>query len=261
MRANGSSFYKLEVELQGTQLQSRRILNTIKAVFFDVGATLLTPAEDEGKTFSQIARELNVDVNPSDVMSKVPIMYTLYEQLYEQDDSFWSDDVRSKAIWIEMYEYMASLLDVPRGQRRKLAEAVHNFYFSPGAWKTYDDVIPTLDSLKAQGYRMGLISNWDSSLAPVIEGLGMTHYFETIISSAVVRMHKPMPEIFQLALNRLGISANEAAHVGDHVYADAEGAAGAGIMPLLLDRRDRHTSFEGLRIASLSEIEELIKNQ
>ena len=234
-------------------------MNPIKAIFFDVGATLLTPAEDEGTTFTQIASKIGLSIEATDVTEKVHLMYGLYQQLYEQDESFWSDDIRAKAIWIEMYEYLASLLDIPQHQRRQLAEAVYHYYFSPKAWRLYDDVLPTLEALRTRDFRLALISNWDSSLASIIEGLALTHYFETIISSAEVCLHKPMPEIFQLGLNRLGISAREAVHVGDHVSADADGAARVGITPILLDRDNMHTDFSGLRVSSLIQINELVK--
>lgn len=233
-------------------------MNTPKVIFFDVGATLLTPAFDEGATFSRIAAELELKLDAQEVMSKVPLMYGLYEQLYEQDDSFWSDDIRAQAIWIEMYEYLASLLDIPQSQRSMLAQAVYRYYFSPAAWKPFDDVLPLLDTLKKHGIRMGLISNWDSTLTPVIQGLGMRHYFETILASAVVGLHKPMSEIFYLALERMEVLPSEAMHVGDHPYADAKGAAAVGITPVLLDRNKEHPTFEGLRIRSLSEIVDLV---
>jgi putative hydrolase of the HAD superfamily len=230
----------------------------IQAVFFDVGATLLTPAEDEGTTFTLIAERLGITIDPRDVGRQVPLMYELYEQLYEQDDSFWSDDVRAKAIWIEMYEFLASRLSIPHRLQRELAEAVYQYYFSPGAWVPYDDVLPLLDALQARGIRMALISNWDSTLAPIIEGLGMSPYFEAVIASAVVRLHKPMPEIFRLALDRLGIGAQETLHVGDHLSADVEGASAVGITPVLLDRKQQHADYDGLRVTSLAQIEALL---
>lgn len=228
--------------------------SSIQAVFFDVGATLLTPSVSEGATFSHIAKQLGLSIDPLEVDKSLGQMYSLYEQLYEQDDSFWSDDVRAQAIWIEMYEYLASLINVPHDMRRELAVEVYRFYFSPSAWQLYDDVIVTLDTLKDKGIRMGLISNWDSTLAPIIEGLNLSKYFETILSSAVVRLHKPMPEIFHLALDNLGVQAEHAVHVGDHVYADAHGAREVGITPVLLDRNNRYPDYEYLRVASLAQI-------
>lgn len=233
-------------------------MSSIKAIFFDVGATLLTPALDEGIVFSEILNKHNLPFTPEEITPLIPAMYGLYEQLYEQDESFWSDDVRAQAIWIEMYEYLSSLLGVAPELRRPIAKDVYEYYFSYQAWKTFDDVIPLLDELTAQGYRLGLISNWDSTLGPIIEGLHLSHYFETILASAVVQLHKPMPEIFKLALARLDIEAHEAMHIGDHATADVWGAAQVGITPVLLDRMNFHENHEGLRVASLSQIPALL---
>jgi len=230
-------------------------LSEIKAIFFDVGATLLAPATDEGVTFTRLARELGITIDPAEVIAKVPLMYGLYEQLYEQDDSFWDDENRARAIWIEMYEYMASMLGIPPQLRRGLADTVYQYYFSSEAWKLFDDVLPTLEMLRQSGLRLGIISNWDQTLTEIIEGLDIAPYFETIISSADVRLHKPLPEIFQLALDNLDVGASEAMHVGDHLYADAAGAARMGMTPVLLDRSNQHLSYEGLRVTSLLQIE------
>lgn len=229
-------------------------MNQITTVFFDVGATLLTVSADEGTTFTRIARDFDIELDPDEVLRKAPLMYGLYEQLYEQDDSFWSDDVRARAIWIEIYEYLASLLGVPPEQRRPLAEAVYLYYFSPGSWRIFDDVIPTLDALQERGIRMGLISNWDSTLDPIIEGLNLSHYFETVLASAVVQLHKPMPEIFHLALERMDTPAANAMHVGDHLFADARGSAQVGMTPVLIDRWNRHPDYEGIRVDDLTQI-------
>jgi len=231
----------------------------IKAIFFDVGATLLTPADNEGVTFARLAKEHGFWVDPVEVAKKIPLMYELYEQRYEQDDSFWSDDARARAVWIEMYEYMASLLGLDEQCGSTLAQAVYSYYFSHEAWKLFDDVLPTLETLRKCSYRMALISNWDATLISIIDGLGIAHYFEAIISSADVRLHKPMPQIFQLALDALGVNASEALHVGDHPYADVEGAREVGIRPVLLDRHSLYENFNELRIKSLLDIKTVLE--
>jgi putative hydrolase of the HAD superfamily len=157
-----------------------------------------------------------------------------------------------------MYEYLCSLLGVPADKRTTVSHAVYEYYFAPGSWKTFDDVMPMLDALKNAGIKMALVSNWDSSLHSIIEGLGMLHYFEVIIASADVKMHKPMPEIFELCLQQTGALPTQTLHVGDHLFADVAGAAKVGITPVLLDRNDRHSDANCLRIGSLSELLKIV---
>jgi putative hydrolase of the HAD superfamily len=56
------------------------------------------------------------------------------------------------------------------------------------------------------------------------------------VSSAEVGLHKPDPRIFELACARLGVAPSEAAHVGDHHYADLLGARAIGMNAILIDR-------------------------
>src|SRR5436190_671965 len=44
-------------------------------------------------------------------------------------------------------------------------------------WQLYEDVEPTLSALKAQGWRLGVISNFDSRLDDLLRAFGLEHYF------------------------------------------------------------------------------------
>jgi putative hydrolase of the HAD superfamily len=200
---------------------------------------LLAPGIPEEEVFIKAAALTGATLGCDDVTRNLRQAYELYEELYAGDDSFWADEERSTAIWLTVYAHLARLSGVP-DQAEAIARIVHETYFHAGAWKLFDDVLPTLDALKARGVRMGLISNWDSSLEPIIMDLGLGHYFATIIASTVVRMHKPQRQIFDLALERIGCAASEAIHVGDHLQADVGGARQAGLTPVLIDRDHLH---------------------
>jgi putative hydrolase of the HAD superfamily len=215
----------------------------ITTITFDVGATLLTTADPEATIFVEEAARVGAHIEEPRVREQIPAMYGYYEKLYEKDDSFWSDDERATAIWYEMYEYLCKLLGIEE-HAYTIARRVHKRYLDPRSWKPFDDVLPVLDELRSRGIRMGLISNWDSSLISVITGLGLNGYFDTMISSADVGLHKPMPRIFELALERLEARPAEALHVGDHIEADVFGALAVGMNAALLDR-GRPSAFEG----------------
>jgi len=212
---------------------------TITTVFFDVGNTLLTPSVSEAEVFCEMAARTGAVLEPSAVEQHMPEVYRFYEELYEQDDSFWASEQRATAIWVSMYEYLCELCGLST-HAREIARLVHGAFFGAGFWKPFDDVMPVLEGLKQRGIRMGLISNWDSSLESIIKGLGLDGYFEVIISSSVVELHKPKPEIFELALSRMGARAEQAMHVGDHIQADVAGAQATGITPVLIDRTQHY---------------------
>jgi REG-2-like HAD superfamily hydrolase len=228
---------------------------TIRTVFFDVGNTLLTPAIPEGEVLVKIAADLGVTIDPALVERNVPRMWERYEELYEADNAIWADEDRAVGIWLTMYEYLCELVGVEEDLRPRIARLGYEFFLKPDSWTLFDDVISTLFALKSRDIMLGLISNWDSSLDSIINGMGIGFYFDVIISSAVVGLHKPQPEIFRLALREASAFVSETLYVGDHLHADIGGAAGVGITPVLIDRDNRHPDSESyIRIRSLREL-------
>ena len=73
-----------------------------------------------------------------------------------------------------------------------------------------------------------MISNSEGRLAELLAELGWADDFAFVIDSARVGLDKPDRRIFDLALDRLGVAAAAAVHVGDSWMADIGGARGAG---------------------------------
>ncbi len=93
----------------------------------------------------------------------------------------------------------------------------------------------------------------------LVHELGIAPYLDFCVYSRAVGADKPDPIIFRAALERAGVKANEAIHVGDQYASDVVGAQGVGIKALLLDRRDRMGNVtDCLRIRSLSEVEDYL---
>jgi 2-haloalkanoic acid dehalogenase type II len=120
------------------------------------------------------------------------------------------------------------------------------------------DVVPALDALAARGVRLGVVSNWDCSLASVLDELGVAGRFEAVSASAVVGAGKPDPAIFRDALAQLGVPAARALHCGDHPEFDCAGARAAGVRAVLIDRAGRLPDGPCPRIRALGELENMI---
>ncbi|MWV44321.1 HAD-IA family hydrolase [Paenibacillus sp. HJL G12] len=88
-----------------------------------------------------------------------------------------------------------------------------------------------LDYLKGMNYKLGIISNgFGRFQMNNILGLQMNHYFDEILISEIEGLRKPNMEIFQRALNRLGIEPHESIFVGDHPINDVEASINAGMI-------------------------------
>jgi len=109
-------------------------------------------------------------------------------------------------------------------------------FAEPGSWHVFEDVVPALEALAGRGINLGIISNWDERLTPLLERLDLRKYFQTLVISREVGFTKPSPVIFELAARNLGLAPHAILHVGDSPETDVAGARAAGFAALLLNR-------------------------
>jgi len=230
----------------------------IEAVFFDVGNTLITTTEPEGKVFQRIASHYGYALDSRQAEQSVNQMYGYYESAYGNDSGFWSDNSRVREVWLDMYGLLCELSGITE-QAGQIAEDVYSYYFSAEAWQPFSDVLPVLRRLDDSGLALGTISNWDITLSGILAGISLSSYFKMIVASADVRLHKPDEAIFALACEQMGVNAARAIHVGDHLMADAAGALGAGLQAVLIDRPNKHPGYQDApRIQDLRELPDLV---
>lgn len=95
---------------------------------------------------------------------------------------------------------------------------------------TFPDALPTLEALRARGIAIALVTNGrtDTQSAKV-QRLGLEPLVDATLISEREGVRKPDRRIFELALKRIGVAAEQAWHVGDHPMADVAGAHAAGL--------------------------------
>jgi putative hydrolase of the HAD superfamily len=97
----------------------------------------------------------------------------------------------------------------------------------------FPHVPETLEELKREGVAIGLVSNtgrtWGRYIRRVQDRLGIGRHFDVRIFSDEVGLRKPLPKIFEAALEGLGLPADRVVHVGDDVEADVIGAKDVGM--------------------------------
>jgi putative hydrolase of the HAD superfamily len=118
----------------------------------------------------------------------------------------------------------------------------------------FGDVRPALESARARGQRLVVVSNWDVSLVGVLRGLELEPLLDAIVTSAGAGARKPSPAIFEQALGLAGVVAADAIHVGDTLDEDVAGARAAGIEPVLIRRADGPPEPGVRTISSLAEL-------
>ena len=124
----------------------------------------------------------------------------------------------------------------PRPPSQTFFPELYARFTDPATWRVFDDVLPALDRLRACGLKLGVISNWDNRLVPLLGNLGLGGCFDAIVVSCHVHSCKPERRIFRSAARRFSLIPSTILHVGDSWDMDILGARRAGFEALLLDR-------------------------
>ena len=103
-------------------------------------------------------------------------------------------------------------------------------------WLPFEGVKEVLEELKRRSIGMGIISNWDWTAREVLTAAGLIDYFDPIVISCEVDCMKPESRIFELALEKVDISARQCLYIGDNYYDDALGSRKVGMQVLIINR-------------------------
>lgn len=138
--------------------------------------------------------------------------------------------------------YDRTVGDAP-GVDGELADALYAVMMRQ--WDPYDDALPVLKALRDSGVRVVVLSNVGYDLSPVLDRTGIADHIDGVVMSYAIGAVKPSPDIFQRALDLLGLPAGDVLMVGD-AWRDDSGAAALGIRTLILPRTD--TPSHGLSL-------------
>jgi putative hydrolase of the HAD superfamily len=214
-----------------------------RTVLFDVGGTLIGPRQSFGEIYARVLVRYGVSHPPAafeaalraewDEMNRaIPPGADRYSHFPDGESGFWLRVVRGTIARV-------TGRPVPDGLPGSVLDALRDEFRHRDAWEVFDDVVPTLEALRGQGVRLGIVSNWDSRLPAVLERLELAPYFDAVTVSSIAGVEKPDPRIFHRALRELGATALSTLHVGDLPETDLEGARAAGLLGVLVDRAGR----------------------
>jgi len=235
----------------------------IKAVFFDWFNTLAHYEPPREELQSQALQEFGINVSPQEIIPSL----LLADREFFEENAVSPVRERSPEEQAEIYtRYQKTILtelgvnvssepDLIMKIMKKIQQLYQGISFA-----LFDDVLPTLKTLKEQGFILGLLTNLDKDMTPICRELGLEPYINFTVTSTEVGADKPKPPIFQAALQHAEVNPPEAVHVGDQYKLDVIGARGVGITPILIDRYDIYPEVNDCtRIHSLTELAEYLQ--
>jgi len=230
----------------------------IKAIFFDWFNTLARYDPPREELQSRAMRELGINTTEQKVRRGIAVADKyLFEENFNSPIRKRSREEQVK-LYLRQQEIILTELGVDITEQpdltgktlTRLRELSQGMRFV-----LFEDVLPTLKTLKKRKLVQGLLTNLDRDMAPLCRELGLEPYLDFVVTSGEVDSDKPNAPIFLAALARAGVRAEEAIHIGDQYNVDVTGARGVGITPLLLDRYDLSPEVNDCpRLHSLSEV-------
>lgn len=217
-------------------------LGDIRAVTFDVGGTLIEPWPSVGHVYAEVAARHGAGPLDAGLLNRRFLASWKAREKFDYTSEDWSDIVD---------ETFAGL--IPAQPSRTFFPELFDRFAEAAAWRIYDDVRPTLAALSECGVRLGVISNWDDRLRPLLKSLGLADRFEVIIVSCEIGASKPSPDPFQAAIKAFNLAASEVLHVGDSAEMDMAGARAAGFYAAQIVRGNHHGLGPG-QISSLCDL-------
>ena len=219
-------------------------LAAIRAVTFDVGGTLIECRPSVGHVYAEVAgRHGHGSISPE-----------LLNRNFKRAWRRFKDFRHTPGQWSEIVDqtFRGSIDPLPS---RSFFPELFKRFSEPDAWRIFADVVPALKRLRSQGLKLGVISNWDERLRPLLRKLALDSHFEIISISCELGAWKPNRVLFESTCAALGAEPAQTLHVGDSLEMDVRGAEAAGVQALWLRRSARRSS--GGVIRSLRELDKI----
>jgi len=207
----------------------------LKAVLFDVDFTLVKPGPDLGpEGYQLLGRRFGLELDPA----LYPEARVAAIETIERNPELDHDE----EVWVLFTERIIRGMGGDSDRAYECAVEMTRGWEQAANFELYEDTLPVLAELRAHGLKIGLVSNTGRDLVAFVAHHALD--VDAALGSATHGKTKPHPAIFQAALDELGVSAEEAAMVGDSPEDDIEGARALGMGAFLVDRDDRFPEVE-----------------
>ncbi|MGK7889246.1 MAG: HAD-IA family hydrolase [Leptolyngbyaceae cyanobacterium] len=209
-----------------------------KVIFFDAVGTLFGVRGSVGEVYAELTQRHGVTVDPTAVDQA---FYTCFkaappmafpgiapEATMTHEFAWWKAIAHQTFATVGVIDQFANF--------DRFFDHLYDHFATADPWFIYDDTFTALDYWRTQDVELGLISNFDSRIHPVLRALGLTRYFDSITISTEVGAAKPSTAIFTTALKKHCCAPYQAWHIGDSKREDYWGAIAVGLRGIWLHR-------------------------
>jgi len=181
-------------------------------------------------------------------------------------DSFNQRELGEFATVKACIEYVCRAVGMPRESSKimKATKTLLDFTFQTLRPRT--EAIETINLLKNDGYKIGLISGCSMEVPLVWPSTQLASLIDVAVFSCQVGINKPDPRIYREACKQMKVTSEECIYIGDGSSAELRGALEVGMRPALIrvdydrdyDAYRDITDWKGTVIYSLKEVKGLL---
>lgn len=209
----------------------------VRALVFDVGGTLIYPAEPVGETYARFAHRYGVKL-PAEATT------TAFRQAMKSCSPRAKDTIpnngNDRVHWKQILKLsLADKVFADEAAFEKFFEEVYLYYAQPKSWGIYPEVLEVFEALRDHAVELVVLSNWDARLHAVLDGNGLGEYFSQRFISAELGWEKPDPAIYRHVAEILRIAPGSLMSVGDDPQNDVNGPKKAGWQAVQIERPKR----------------------
>jgi 2-haloacid dehalogenase len=221
-------------------------LTGIRACVFDAYGTLFDVNSAAQRTQDALRDKWQ---QFAEVWRAKQLQYTWLRSLTGKHVDFWQ-------LTSEALDFALDTLKLPNGQLR---DHLMGLYLRLGA---YPEVEKTLTRLKAGGLKCAILSNGSPTmLSASVENAGIADLLDAVLSVEELKVYKPYPTVYQLAVDRLSLKASAICYVSSNGW-DAYSAKAFGFHVIWCNRSsqvpERIPETPDAEIRTLSDLLEII---
>jgi putative hydrolase of the HAD superfamily len=224
------------------------IAATVHAVFFDAVGTLLFPNPAPAAVYAAVGARHGSRLSVEAVGARFRRAFAA-EEAVDRAAGFQTGEAREERRWRRI---VAAVLDDVDDAESCFRDLFAHFG-RPDAWRCDPDAGAVLQTLAARGLVLGLASNFDERLRPIVGGMPWLAPLRHLVVSSEVGWRKPARSFFDAVCATEDLPAEQVLLVGDDVDNDWRGARAAGMACILLDPQGKHPELSP-RIQRLTDL-------
>jgi REG-2-like HAD superfamily hydrolase len=226
---------------------------SLKAVFIDVGNTLLYEKPSRFEIYAERARSRGFPLEAAEMRKWMQRAH--HELPREVGGAFRYSDP-----WFGLYieRIFHDYLGLLKTDLQPVRDELFGRFSDPATFEFFAGARDLLEDLHERGLKVGIISNWSARLPQLLADLGVTRHIDFVLCSAIERLEKPDPKLFEKALRLADVRPDEALHVGDDLEKDLLGARRVGMRSILVDHSGQMGPTHVPRVDNLIELREIV---